>query len=35
LLLFDGDGNLSRRIVGETPRNMLRAAFMAHIAAEN
>ncbi len=35
LLLFDGDGNLSRRIVGETPRNMLREAFMAQIATEN
>ena len=34
LLLFDGKGNLSRRIEGETPRNMLRAAFLAHIAAE-
>jgi len=35
LLLFDGDGNLSRRIVGETPRDMLRVAFLAQIAAEN
>jgi len=34
LLLFDGDGNLTRRIQGETPRNMLRVAFLTHIAAE-
>lgn len=35
LLLFDGDGNLTRRMQGENFRNSLRAAFMAHIAAEN
>lgn len=35
LLLFNGDGDLLRRIVGETPRNTLQAAFRAQIAAEN
>lgn len=34
LLLFDGKGEITRRIRGETPRNMLRVAFMAHLAAE-
>lgn len=34
LLLFDSKGEITRRIRGETPRNMLRVAFLAHIASD-
>jgi len=34
LLFFDGEGQVARRIVGETHRNTLRAAFLSHLAAE-
>lgn len=34
LLLFDGDGNLSNRIQGETPRDSISAAFRTLIAAD-
>ena len=34
LLFFDGDGNMIRKMQGASDRNTLRAAFMAHLAAE-
>ncbi|MBT0957848.1 thioredoxin family protein [Alphaproteobacteria bacterium KMM 3653] len=35
LLLFDGDGTLSRRITGETPRSRLREVFLAHVSGDS